>query len=320
MKRIPFLFIVLIPALLLWACSKSEDPVLKNNENGFDPRTDFEAVNRVLQVMGSYLENMPLPSKSAPRNITAFGLSAVVSPPALFIINNWQPKVRIDTIEIGNEIPAFIPLRFTDFPNPAIGSYFKPVNAYLKVSGAKGRWKIPLTETPGTNVALNLAVPALVREGSCKITLCTEFSCRLSGYDTLRIFTDTVNAVLSIRTPVPCGSDPYFGRYGLTVKKFSFEDYDKPGKVKVRFRTFGVPDRLEIRYGGQYVVSSCSQIPAAASLPKCPDGDCFIITNTDWKDYEFNFDPAKGKFAEALITGWCQDTLTQWSLEVGCPE
>lgn len=320
MKRIQFLLAVLFPALLFWACSKSEDPILKNTQNGFDPTYEFEAVNRILQIRGSYLENTPLPFKSPPRSITAFGISATVSPPEVYIINNWQKQGKMDTIEIGNEIPAFLPLRFTDFPNQALGSYFRPINAYLKVSGANGRWKIPLTETPGTNLALTLAVPALIREGSCKITVCTEFACRLSGYDTLRIFTDTVSTVLSIRTPVPCGNEPFIGRYGLSVRKFSFEGYDKPGKVKVRFRTFGVPDRLEIRYGGQYVVSSCSQIPPATSFPKCPDGDCFIITNSNWREYEFNFDPLKGKFAEALITGWCQDTLTQWNLQVDCPE
>ena len=311
----------------LASCSKSEDPILKESLIGFDPAVQKEEVNRILQLKGSYLENTPLPSKSLPKRISGFGLSAVVEPPALFFRDELINPSSMDTMEIGNEIEAQIPVTLSGFQNPILYSYFIPVNLYFKVSGAKGRWKIPAPKNAdgivggGGTASLSISVPALVREGNFMITVCAELACNLPGFDTVRLFTDTVNALFSIRPPIPCGGDSILGKAGLTIRKIDFGPQAKAGMVKVRFRTGGLADRLDIRFGGKFVVSTCANgLPSPGSYPRCSNTDCWKLTYENWEDYAFYFDPAKGRFAEFLILGFCGNSETKWGLDVDCPE
>ena len=311
MKNIPF-YLPLLLLFLVTACSKT-DSLLQDNRSGFNPATEKEEVNRILQMRGSYLENTALPSRSAPINISGF----TFRPPSLFLMRQWNDPGKMDTVEIGNETRAFIPIKFSDVE---FGQYFKPVNVYLKVSGAKGRWKVPF-EPDISQVAgsVSLAVPALVREGEFKISLCAELACIFPGYDSIRVFTDTVNALLTVRAPIPCGFDSLYGRSGLTIRKVDFGENTKAGKVKVRFKTFGIPDRLEVRYGGEFVISTCPVLPVNTSYPRCNENGCWPITYEEWWDYEFQYDPARGRFAEFLVLGWCPDKKTGWRIQVSCP-
>ena len=65
------IFLIATGAFLA-SCSKSEDPILKENLIGFDPAVQKEEINRILQLKGSYPENTPFPSKSS-----AIGVSLV---------------------------------------------------------------------------------------------------------------------------------------------------------------------------------------------------------------------------------------------------
>ena len=310
----------------LASCSKSEDPVLKDNLPGFDPLVQKDEVNRILQIRGSYLENTPLP-KSVSDTISAFGQEFLVQAPKVFLRENWLNPASMDTIEIGNELAVLIPISFTDFPNTNLKPFFVPVNIYFKVTGSSGRWKIPIQLNSGgvvgggNNNSFSIAVPALVREGNFKVTLCTEFACNFPGYDTLRIFTDTVNALFSIRPPILCGRDSIFGGAGLTIRKIDFGPQAKPGKVKIRFRTGGFADRLEVRFGGKFVVSSCQfNVSGPIYVPKCSDLDCWDITYDNWKSYEFLYNPSDGRYAELMVFGWCGSQTTGWLLSVSCPQ
>jgi hypothetical protein len=309
MKNTSLFAFCILAISLLASCSKS-DSVLNENLIGFSPEKDKENVNRILQIRGTYRTNQNLPRKSSPITIGPF----TFNPSEPYIIRQ-RPKTENDTIEIGNETQAFIPIKFT---NVDYGQYFKPVTVYFKVTGAKGVWKIPF-ERDISQIAgsISLAVPALVREGGFRVTLCAELACIFPGYDTIRVVTDTVNAFLSVRPPIPCNTT-YTGGAGLTIRKFSLGE--KAGKVKVRFITYAVNDRLEIRHGGKYVVSSCPTIPDNASYPRCSDDNCFIITNKDWREFFFDFDPRNGPFVEVIVLGWCGNTITGWSVNVGCPE
>jgi hypothetical protein len=310
----------------LASCSKSEDPVLKDNLPGFDPVVQKEEVNRMLQIRGSYLENTPLP-KSVSDTISAFGQDVLVKAPKVFLRENWLNPASMDTIEIGNEMAVLIPISFTDFPNTNLKPFFVPVNIYFKVTGSTGRWKIPIQLNSGgvvgggSNNSFSIAVPALVREGNFKVTLCTEFACNFPGYDTLRIFTDTVNALFSVRPPILCGRDSIIGGAGLTIRKIDFGSTEKAGKVKIQFKTYGIADRLHVRVGNRVVVSSCRfGFPNPAISPKCSDLDCWDITYNQWKSYEFDYNPSDGRYAEFLVFGWCGNQLTSWKLFVSCPQ
>ena len=118
MKNIPF-YLPLLLLFLVTACSKT-DSLLQDNRSGFNPATEKEEVNRILQMRGSYLENTALPSRSAPISISGF----TFRPPSLFLMRQWSDPGKMDTVEIGNETRAFIPIKFSDVE---FGQYFKPV-------------------------------------------------------------------------------------------------------------------------------------------------------------------------------------------------
>jgi len=309
MKNTSILAFCILAISLLASCSKS-DSVLNENLIGFSPEKDKENVNRILQIRGTYRTNQNLPRKSAPIKIGPF----TYNPSEPYIIRQ-RPKTENDTIEIGNETQAFIPIKLT---NVDYGQYFKPVTVYFKVTGAHGVWKIPF-ERDISQIAgsISLAVPALVREGGFRVTLCTELACVFPGYDSIRVMTDTVNAFLSVRPPLACNTT-YLGGAGLTIRKVYLGDI--AGKVKVEFTTGGINDRMEIRHGGKYVVSTCPTIPDNSSYPRCSEDYCFVLTGAVPNKYEFNFDPSKGPFVEVIVLGWCGSLDTIWEVNVGCPE
>jgi hypothetical protein len=309
MKNTSLIAFCIIAISLLASCSKS-DSVLNENLIGFSPEKDKENVNRILQIRGTYRTNQNLPRKSAPIKIGPF----TYYPSEPYIIRQ-RPKTENDTIEIGNETQAFIPIKFT---NVDYGQYFKPVTVYFKVTGADGVWKIPF-ERDISQIAgsISLAVPALVREGGFRVTLCTELACVFPGYDSIRVITDTVNAFLSVRPPLPC-STTYRGGAGLTIRKVFLGD--KSGKVKVEFETGGINDRMEIRHGSKYVASTCPTIPDNNSYPRCTESSCFVVTGQNANEYEFYFDSAISSFVEVIVLGWCGNPNTEWRVKVGCPE
>lgn len=300
--------------LLVSSCSKTDFPELKDNGTGFDPATEKEQVNRILQIQGTFQANTQLPLESKPLTINSFTFRV----PKPYILHLWPSSAeKTDSIEIGNEMKTFIPVKFSDVE---FGQYFNPVNVYLKVTGATGLWKLPVQrDVSNKSGSITLSVPALVREGVLKITLCAELACVYPGYESIRVFTDTVNAQLVVRPPIPCGTT-IRGKYGFSVCKFDFGNTTKEGIVKVRFQTGGIPDRLDVLHGGRYVISTCQTLPDPGSFPTCQGSNCWPITNQDWKEMDFLYKPSNGRFAEFYILTWCNDFTTEWILDVSCPK
>jgi hypothetical protein len=317
------IWLFLFLAWVISACSKTEFPELKDNQIGFNPATEKEEVNRILQVKGTYLADSAFPAKSGTITIVYQGIPFSYNGSQLFLFR----KGVQDTIEVGNESNAFIPLRLSKVDK---GDFFTPKFAYLKVTGAKGLWKIPVEPDPSeptldisSDGFCNLAVPALVREGDIKISICVASQCNFPGYTSIMVYSDTINALLSVRKPIPCGSDTIKGRAGLTIRKIDFGENALKGTVRIRFKSFGIPDRLDVRFRQQYVVSTCNEKPDAANFPSCKPDGCFKTTGVSgqqWFDYSFPFDPANGRYAEVLVRGSCDDPRTLWELQVFCPE
>jgi hypothetical protein len=307
------IWLLLFLVMVISACSKTDFPELKDNKIGFDPATEKEEVNRILQVKGAFMAESALPAKSNPINLNGFNFQV----PDPYIIHIWpKGEGNMDSIEIGNELMAYIPVKIkqVDF-----GQYFKTTNIFMKVTGASGHWKIPVSpeSLPGEEY-FTISVPSLVREGSFEISLCAELVCVFPGYESIRVFTDTVNALLNIRPPLQCGSIVR-GSSGLSIRKLDFGNSGS-GKVNVRFITGGIPDRFDIRINGKYVLSSCPSLLKEGTYPQCSENTCFVITGNEWRDFEFDYNSEEGTFADVLIMGYCEDRRTGWSLQVNCPK
>jgi hypothetical protein len=309
-RMVRYLYVV-ISGLFLVACSKSEDPVLKTTRTGFNPEENKEAVNRILQIKGFLEENRNFPKKSDPVSLSGF----TYFPPKPFIIREIPPS-GLDSIEIGNEINAFIPIRFT---TTEFSNFFKPTRVFLRVSGAKSLWTVPFSPDQSlVDGSVPVIIPGLVNEGNIKMTLCAELACIFPGYENLRVVTDTVNFHLIVRPALRCNS-LINGSNGIFIRKMDLGS--APGRVKVRFQTDGVPDRFDLKINGKYVLSSCPVLPGPTTIPGCKDPSCFIIIeNQGWKEYQFNYIPSEGPFLEIFAVGWCAAENTGWNLQIGCPE
>ena len=108
MSRLLRVFTFFLLGLFLLACSKSDDPVLRNTSLKFDPAVHAEEINRLIQIRGYLEEKKSFPEKSAPISISGFSYI----PPRPFFIRK-APVSGFDTILIFNETETQIPVSFT---------------------------------------------------------------------------------------------------------------------------------------------------------------------------------------------------------------
>jgi hypothetical protein len=90
------------------------------------------------------------------------------------------------------------------------------------------------------------------------------------------------------------------------------------------FNAFGIGDRLDIKYNGQYIIGTCPYQLKPWHFPKCnAPAECFIITMNGnlsyFKEFSFDYDPQKSKTMDVFVTGYCSDRQTTWKLNVECP-
>jgi hypothetical protein len=286
-KRIKIYSLWVVCFCLFMACKK-EGTELESNSIGISS-TELEAVNRSIQWKGHYLgTDMPLQTDTGPllANLLA---------------------VR-DTIEIGEELPCFIPLSIPD------QGFLKLCGMYARVKGAKGVWKVMASnDSVSSDYFVELSVPAFVQAGVLEIELCAQLC-----ISNRTIYTNTVSAYLNVRPALQCG-DTLNGSVGLTIRKFNLGP--KKGRVKVSISTGNLGDRMDIKFGGKYVLSTCT-LPKPGQFPKCNSpAECFLRTGNDrYNTYYFDYDPAVSSFAEVYMLGFCNQNRTLWQIILGCPE
>jgi hypothetical protein len=183
----------------------------------------------------------------------------------------------------------------------------------MKVVGASGYWNVAtVNDSVSSDYFVELTIPRMIKPGLIRVV----FSAKLC-FNGQSIVTDTASVVLSIRPSVPCGSS-IKGRNGLTIRKFDMGE--KKGKVKIGLITYTIGDRLDVKYNGEYVISTCYS-PKKGSYPKCNSpAECFPITDQTYRYFYMNYDPAISRFIEVYVLGYCELPDTKWIVEVGCPE
>ncbi len=279
-----FLWIIVI---VLCSCKKGSVE-MQSSEIGIDPSTNINALNRAIQLKGHFEEGtFPTKAVGAPVNI--------------------QLVANQDTIEIGNETRAFIPLSIPD------QGFLKLCGMNMKVVGATGYWDVAtINDSVSSDYFVEVTLPNLIKSGYIRVT----FSAKLC-FNGQSIVTDTASVVLSVRPSLPCGSS-ITGRNGLTIRKIDMDN--KKGKVKLSFITYGIGDRMDVKYNGEYVLSTCD-FPKKGQYPKCNSpAECFPITGQTYKYYYLNYDPAVSRFIEVYVLGWCDNPNTGWIVTVDCPE
>jgi hypothetical protein len=81
---------------------------------------------------------------------------------------------------------------------------------------------------------------------------------------------------------------------------------DKKGKVLLKLSTGAVGDRMDVRFGGRYILSTCGSLLRPSQYPKCSSpAECFPTTGAyQFRDYTFDYDPAVSKFVEVYTLGF----------------
>jgi hypothetical protein len=253
---------------------------------------------------------------------------------ALLIKNGINHRGSIPTVELSYDLTItnsqtsalitpdnflFVPFIYESTPDAN--------GVYLQIEGADNYWEIPIrAENIGNKIAevLSIGVPENVIDGSF--------------YLNYTIFgkTGKTGNIKSLRTTVElpedyCSDGSSFpqveGSDGIAVKSYIFGD--EPGFISIEFDTYSVPDRVDIRYGNEWIRSTGQLLSNADPVP--PIKECSDVTADDGflgQQGVFNifYDPKKfgdartGKKIDVYVSG-CLDGGTAWLFRVKeCPK
>lgn len=250
-------------------------------EKNIDPATNPSGFSRALKIEGSNESgNMPLNPNNA------------------LTINQAQKEA---TVSKGSTL--YIPFTFTS-QSPIVG-------VFLQVVGADNFWKIPAknTQTAAGTYIFSINIPKNILDGSASITYAAYDG---NGKTTNRV---EMNTEITPTQTVCVAGEPFrvSGSRGLYQKTLSLGN--KAGVVTIYYNMYVLPDRLDIRYNGQWVAST-GRIGPPTKSQACFDGQEGYVGGTG--KLEVQYDPAKNKEIEIYMTG-CEGN-TQWELSVNCPD
>ncbi|MBK8167914.1 MAG: hypothetical protein IPK64_18370 [bacterium] len=273
-------------ACLLWAAVGCNDDV--NDPRApymppLDPHLDAAAIFDVLGIDGQ-LRAGPSPVPSGGPTIAAH------QPTASITANNT----------------LFLPVYHTSQTAPVAGMY-------LEMQGAPGHWDIPLAGSglEGTHV-VPIGIPSFVMAGPVSL----EF--RL--YDAEgNVGEPAATDVEIVATIVAQGGSRVFpvvsGNDGLTVR--SFDVGSEAGQISIVWTTYTIPDRIDVRFNGQWVRSTGTTLDQLRAPPilRCADaaGADGFIGSSDI----FTIDhPGGSAGALDVYVSGCMGGGTAWQFQV----
>jgi hypothetical protein len=223
---------------------------------------------------------------------------------------------------VTNDNSLFIPFVYAIKPSQKLRGF------YLQIKGSNVYWDIPYApknarvgaanENPEKNgFVLDVGIPKHILNGKFEVTY--------------QIYDDkgNVSAPVIMKSELVSSIDycanggmtlgSVSGNDGITVR--SYELGDQPGWVTIKYNTYTVKDRIDIRYAGEWVRST-GTILTKNQTP--PIGQCNTVTAAQGfvgKAGEFTiyYDPQKDKKIDIYVSG-CLDGGTQWIFEItDCP-
>jgi hypothetical protein len=245
-------------------------------EYGIDPATQKDLLCKSLRLIGNNKDGvMPIS--------VGTGLPITVSSPT--------------TVEISAGVLLFLPYTVSDTS--------KVCKIYLQIEGAGNYWETKLVTDPNSKKPyFSILIPKFVRDGDFNIIFSVG-DC--SGNVSRKYSTKTIVSPLA-----DCNTS-ISGAYGITVRAFDLGD--KAGTVGFAYDMYSIPDRLDIRYNGQWVASTGVKFDNKTVIPNCGNGSNGFVSGSG--KLSMNYDPKISRFVEVYISG-C-NTGTQWDVEPICP-
>ncbi len=298
MKKIVQSFLpVLVFSIFLFGCKKG-DIDLKSTEIGIDPAVNIDMVNQLLQLEGTLVVG-DLPAKRKG------GLGQI-----------YPIRLRDGTAKADSVFYAYDDSIFVTFKIPSLQGFYKIRSLQFKLQGAKAYWKVPVINNNSGEYAFVFSIPRLIRQSDLRIDFNAEVFASQAGRRDSAV-TDSGTVYLKVPKPKKCG-ELIKGKAGIT--RWQYILGDKAGKAKILLNTGGIGDRMDARYNGRYVVSTCPSLLEPWQFPKCDSpAECFPRNGSLFTEYTFDYDPAVSKTLEIFVTGYCSDPQTLWDLKVECP-
>ncbi|MBR9923329.1 MAG: hypothetical protein GYB31_21055 [Bacteroidetes bacterium] len=250
---------------------------LPNLNYGIDPANDLDLICKALRINGINIEgDMPI-GNAGSGSITATYPTAV---------------------EVSAGVLLYIPYQLSDLDNIC--------NLYIQVEGADNYWETQLTLDPTSQQPyFEILIPRFVQEGAFNFQFSIE-DC--DGNITPAYYTlTTVSPIADCETGIS-------GSVGITVRSFVLGE--KAGTVTVGYDMYDIPDRLDLRYNGEWIESTGTLFSPNVVIPDCngnPDGFVSGVSALT-----FQYDPKVSTSLEVYVSGCNQGTL--WDIWVDCPE
>ncbi|MFT6338797.1 MAG: hypothetical protein ACI86M_002411 [Saprospiraceae bacterium] len=290
MKQSIYTLLILAFISIFTSCAKEEveDTRLAYSEDSINPTDEPSRLSRSISMNGvnvSSTFNFDLERK----------FENFVINPDLNVING------LESASVTNDNYLFL----TFIVDPAVDIS----GAYIYISGADNYWKIEL-DSINELLQVNIKIPKHIQAGDFIIEY--------------RIF----DSVGNVSLPRPCFVnivdqksgcyDSVSGADGVTVRSYTFDDFI--GQIRVSYDTYSIPDRVDIRYGNEWIYSTSPTLPNNTHAPiikRCSDvvlGDGFLGANDV---IYIDYDKSIGERVDVYLSG-CLDSSTAWDFTISC--
>jgi hypothetical protein len=175
---------------------------------------------------------------------------------------------------------------------------------YLQVDSAESYWEVPVEIDPVSKQPfIRVLIPNFVKNGNFKL----KFAAGDCGGNISPVETTT----LVVTEPLKCGSS-FSGSLGITAMVANLGN--KAGKVRIQYEMYTIPDRMDIRYRGNWVASTGTPL-GIGGYPSCTVSPNGFVSGSNV--LEFNYDPSLSKIVEVYVSG-C-NSGTAWNINIECP-
>lgn len=292
MKFQSTILILAILSLAILSCAPEEEneaDTRKLVNQPIDPSSQPNELNKELIIYGDLVPGN-MPSASNPDQI--------------------KITVSISSALITNDNFLFLPFAFDS------NDQLKGI--YIEVEGAQEHWDAPveLVDPSDNSFAVAIGIPNFIQKG--------DFVVSYSIYDQNNNISEKKSINVSIvDSENRCGSGQSFprvtGEDGITVKTYDMGDY--PGTVNISYYMYNQKDRMDIRYGGEWVASTSpvllqdGQAPPFKTCNEASPNDGFVSYGGS---FSIPYDPQISRQISIYVSG-CLEGGTVWYFDVNCP-
>ncbi|MEM9856527.1 MAG: hypothetical protein AAF843_04200 [Bacteroidota bacterium] len=272
---------------------------LADREQHFELLNPTEAPDRLCQELG--ISGGELLTGTLPEPQTSNGI----------IISHFQQSA-----ELSPGTTIYLPLNYTVTGSNTVAGI------YLHVIGSNHYWKVPIgkfgesslqskhsrVNNDYNSIVLPINLPSYVTTGS--------FDLSYALYDQQGNTSPSARTRSSVQPPSEACGFSATGNDGLFTKILSLED--KAGIITISYNMYTVPDRMDLKYNGEWVASTASTPIAPNQLP--PSSTCYDGTDgyvPGFRTFTFEYDPNVSDTIEVYMFG-CFGGGTRWDFWVTC--